>query len=147
MDPRTAQFDQQDFTDNCLAIANDLIVACARANPCGRTPEKNAATVFDEIGPDRVEMVKVGLGICKCCRRHKEECKGEYAMTQVQIAYMVPVDDPACKCMCRVYLDWLTSLQPNLLLLEFPEPPDDWFSADEGMVEAMAESFYLGGDQ
>ena len=137
---RGPQFDQEDYSENCLAIAGDLVLKCAKSNPDGRTPEKNAKVVFDEIGPERVEMVKVGLSLCKCCVRHKEDHCGEFKLSAMQIAYMVPVDDPGCACMCSVYLKWLSSLRNHLLRLELPEPPSDWFQVDE---DPMTQSFYL----
>jgi hypothetical protein len=135
-----AQFNQEDYAENCLAIAGDLAFRCAESNPCGRTPQADAMVVFDEIGPEKVEMVKVGLSLCRCCVRHKEDHCGEFMLSAAQIAYMVPVDDPACSCMCSVYLKWLSSLENHLLRLELPEPPSDWFQVEE---DPMTHSLYM----
>ena len=110
-------YDERDFVENCLAIVGDLIVACAKANPKGRTPSMNAGVVLEKAGRERIGMLKNGMALCRCCREHKRSHSGIFARTKQQIEYIVPVDDPECKCMCSYYLDWLESL---------PMPEDDY---------------------
>lgn len=106
------------FVDNCIAMCfslKNLIEKRETIENIKLSDEEQYSIILNNINHEQYELIKDGLYLCKCCRRHKYKCPGIYFRNELQINYYVSCHDNEnslnCDCKCRQYLRWLNKLQ------------------------------------
>ena len=106
---------EEEYIENAIALCDNIKYKISKYmhdnNITILTSHEEIKIVNRYITKRQIENIKKGLYTCRCCKRHKKNCPGDYGRNNLQIQNYIRYDTPNCKCKCRQYLRWLYDME------------------------------------